>query len=708
MRGEDLDARTDIFSLGTVLYEMASGKLPFVGKTSGLVFKAILDGTPSAPTSLNPALPEQLDAIVSKALEKDRDLRYQSAADLRTDLKRVKRDTESAEHAPTGRTEAIRRETSRWSWAQWAAGAAVAAVVAGAGFGGWWHARRTQAPPGMVERQITFNAPENYVSDEAISPDGKYLAYSDSSGLHLRVIASGEEHSLPEPAAGTLCQIGWFPDGNTLLLSTAEESVTQTVWALSIFGGNPTKLRSGIGGVGADAVSPDGSQIVFEKKLSGNEIWLMDAHGENPRLLLVDKDHLVSSPAWSPDGRYVVYLGLDRASQSRFGGKVEVWDIQRGSATEIVSDPNLADNALLWNHNWQVIFALSEPIDLGQSRNFGLWKIDIDPATGRARGKAAHITKWTGYDTDDLSATQDSKILSALKTGKSLDVYIGTLAANGSRLEKTQRLTFQHGIDEPASWTSDSSAILLSSNRNGAFNIFRQNIHQQTAERMFGSADTNAAGGRITPDDAWTLYWSLPKGESASGTGAMRLMRAPVSGGSPEVVLETKLEADVDARCPSRRKSSCILSERKAKELSFYELDPLHGKGREVARCAIGTLRYGWDISPDGSRIAVASSLGTFIRTIELASGSVRDVPVPADWLPQSVGWAADGKALFVTVYTPKAFLLGQVDLAGHAHVLLDKGTGQWLTQVVASPDGRYVAFGAQTWDSNVWLLENF
>src|SRR5450755_3839459 len=179
---------------------------------------------------------------------------------------------------------------------------------------GWWRAK-SKAAPRFVERQLTFNAPENSVSDQSISPDGKYVAYKDSLGLHLRVIANGEEHDLPVPASGKLNQIGWFPDGNTLLLATAEGVDTQTVWTLSVFGGNPTKLRAGVGAVGEEAVSPDGSQIAFENVFDGHEIWLMDALGENPRMLLADKDHVVLSPAWSPDGRYVAYIRRDQSGK---------------------------------------------------------------------------------------------------------------------------------------------------------------------------------------------------------------------------------------------------------------------------------------------------------------------------------------------------------------------------------------------------------
>jgi len=137
-RGEELDARTDLFSFGVVLYEMATGRLPFSGSTSAVIFNAILSLAPFSPLRLNPGLPPKLEEIITKALEKDRKLRYQSAADLRTDLARLKRDTDSGHSAATA-VMALKAPTEPW-WRRKAALAVAAAVVmaALAAVGAWY------------------------------------------------------------------------------------------------------------------------------------------------------------------------------------------------------------------------------------------------------------------------------------------------------------------------------------------------------------------------------------------------------------------------------------------------------------------------------------------------------------------------------------------------------------------------------------------
>jgi eukaryotic-like serine/threonine-protein kinase len=183
-RGEELDARTDLFSFGAVLYEMATGRQPFTGNTSAIIFDAILNKPPTAPVRINPDLPVQLEAVINKCLEKDRSLRYQTASDLRADLQRFKRDTQSwkiaavsvAASSSVTPASSSATQSSRWpTLAGMVAAVVIAAVLAVGYFAGWFTSAHPYSQAELKPQQLTANSIEDPVATTSISPDGKYL-----------------------------------------------------------------------------------------------------------------------------------------------------------------------------------------------------------------------------------------------------------------------------------------------------------------------------------------------------------------------------------------------------------------------------------------------------------------------------------------------------------------------------------------------------
>src|SRR5205085_2127827 len=208
----ELDSRTDLFSFGAVLYEMATGSLPFRGDTSAAVFDSILHRSPALAPALNSELPAGLGAIVDKALEKDRNLRYQHASEIRTDLLRLKRHTQTVSVAVAGSTSitqqpgppSIQVATARWPSApaavaeaskvgnrkQWRIALSAALViitVLAAAFFARLVVHRPTTEHQLKQQQLTANSRENAVANGTISPDGKYLAYWDVKGIHLQL-----------------------------------------------------------------------------------------------------------------------------------------------------------------------------------------------------------------------------------------------------------------------------------------------------------------------------------------------------------------------------------------------------------------------------------------------------------------------------------------------------------------------------------------
>ena len=699
--GEKLDARSDLFSFGLVLHEMATGQQAFAGETAAVIHEAILHRSVRPARQLNSELPSGIEEVIVKALQKDRDARYQTASELRADLENVQRETQP---------KASRR------WRELAAGVVAVGILVIAAF---WFARRPSVPANpsleLEQQQLTTNSVENNVRTGAISPDGKYLAYTDRMGMHIKVIEGGDTQTVPQPDEFKSKWVDWdivqwFPDGTKLLANTHPPGLNEewtshgsSVWIVPVLGGPPRKLRDE---AYADSVSRDGTTISFGQN-GMREIWLMDSSGENARKLYdADENSTIGNLNWSPDGKQTIYDQVGDA-----GGHILFSRDPKGGPPVPILPPQEANrlDSFLWLPDGRVVYALEETNGRSGSQTCNFWQLRIDPRTGVPAEKPRRITNWAEFCVGGLTVTSDSKRLVFSKWHAQTNVYVADFQDGGRRITTPTRLTFYESWNNPSGWTSDSKSVLFFSSRNGGNSLFKQSLDQPVAEPLVTPKGDEAfvGGASLSPDGSWVLYRVRPK--TGGPSEPVKLMRAPIAGGPSQLILAGDLDVQ-GLRCARSPATLCAVSERSAdrKMLVFAALDPVKGRGRKLAELNTDPAAdYKWDLSPDGARIAVLKRLEGRIQILSLNGDPPRELRVKGWNRLGDLDWAADGRRLLLSSVDERGSVMLRVDLQGNAGILWEQPGGLG-TYASPSPDGRHLAMLGWTVNNNFWMMENF
>jgi eukaryotic-like serine/threonine-protein kinase len=322
-RGEQLDARTDLFSLGAVLYEMATGKLPFDGTSTATVMASILRDLPEPPIRINPELPPELARIINKALEKDRDLRYQSASELRADLKRLKRDTDSGRSVAVAASHETptpeRRRRALWPFA-------VGVAFVAAGVAAFLLGRPIPPPKILSTTQITNDRRAKF---GPFLTDGSRVYFN--AGFRFAPEAyqvsakGGESFLIPMQVKNARLQ-DISPDGSELLIGTplgqgiTPSFVSMPLWIAPVMGGSPRRMGDLAGREAA--LSPDGERLIYTGE---KELDLASVDGTAVRKL-VALPRTPFSPRWSPDGKTVRFTIGDVVAGYRVAAQT-LWEI---------------------------------------------------------------------------------------------------------------------------------------------------------------------------------------------------------------------------------------------------------------------------------------------------------------------------------------------------------------------------------------------
>jgi serine/threonine protein kinase len=715
-RGEALDPRTDLFSLGTVIYQMATARLPFAGATSAVIFHAILELDPVSAQQFNPVLPPRLDEIIHRLLEKDRELRYQSAADLRGDLKRLKRDTESgrkvaplsASLAAPGAGSASPSGSSPTHAAVAAAPTQSSAVVAAAGrhklgtglaafigivvllaagFGIYTLLARHRMAP-FRNFSVTKVTEDGNVVLAAISPDANYILSTvrdkGLASMSLRNVPTNSVTQVQPPAELYYNGVRFSPDGNYFYFGRSDPGNDELkyLYRAPLLGGTPEKLTEDVDS--QVTISPDGRKAAFmryDNPEPGKYRLIVRSLDQGTETVLTSgpRSPGLYDPAWSPDGKTILCDILQDGSALS-----ELVAIDAGTGQRRVI---LTSSAALYLPTWMPDGRGFLVLDREKSSNYTRSQISF---ISYPEGKLTPITRDTN-NYSALSLAANGQVLATVLSEGRWNLWV--MSAGGSGADARQVAPTTEYTD--FTWTHDGRLV------NDMDNSLHWVNPDTGARGVFATQPEAISGDPRECADGHYIVFLMGVGS----TDGENLWRADASGGNLKR-LSSGQQDDFPVCSPDSR--SVYYKNNITQRLMKVPIDG--GTAEKVTDMPVSGL---YDISPDGSTAAFstidhAHGHEEKVVLLDTSTGQVRKM---LNFERQRMGffllYSRDGKAVIYPVRENGADNLWQQPLDGSPGKYLTAFNSEHIWDFQWSWDGSKLAMVRGHDDSDVVLLRD-